>query len=98
MAGTPVCLAVLRTARGEPVLAAYVRDIQRLRRDVLAASLAGLESPTIVAVLDEADRPVYSRAPLEHAERVLSVELGDALPGWRVAVYAPPGTSPVGAT
>ena len=94
MAGTPVCLAVLRAARGEPVLAVYTRDIQRLRRDVLAASLAGLESPTIVAVLDEAERPVYSRASIEHAERVLSVELGEALPGWRVAVYAPPGTTP----
>ena len=94
VAGTPVCLAVLRAAGGEPVLAAYARDIERLRRDVLAASLAGLESPTIVAVLDEAERPVYSRASIEHAERVLSVELGDALPGWRVAVYAPPGTTP----
>ncbi len=84
VAGTPVCLAVLRAAGGEPVLAAYARDIERLRRDVLAASLAGLESPTIVAVLDEAERPVYSRASIEHAERVLSVELGDALPagGW----------------
>jgi signal transduction histidine kinase len=92
--GTPVCLAVLRTARREPVLVAYARDIAVLRRDVLEASLAGLESPTIVAVLDEAGQPVYSRAPLEHAERVLSVALGEALPGWRVAVYAPPGTAP----
>jgi signal transduction histidine kinase len=92
--GTPVCLAVLRTARGEPVLVVYARDIAVLRRDVLEASLAGLESPTIVAVLDEGGRPVYSRAPLERAERVLSVALGEALPGWRVAVYAPPGTAP----
>jgi signal transduction histidine kinase len=94
VAGTPVCLAVLRTARGDALLAAYARDVGALRRDVLEASLAGLESPTIVAVLDEAGEPVYSRAPLEHAERVLSVALGEALPGWQVAVYAPPGTAP----
>jgi len=92
--GTPVSLAFLRTTRGEPVLVAYVRDVGALRRDILETSLAGLESPTIVAVLDETGRPVYSRQPLEHAERVLSVALGEALPGWRVAVYAPPGTAP----
>jgi signal transduction histidine kinase len=94
VAGTPVCLAVLRTSRREPVLAAYVRDVDALRRDVLASSLASLESPTIVAVLDASGGAVYSRAPLERAERVLAVELGDALPAWRVAVYAPPGTAP----
>jgi len=94
MPGTPVNLAVLRTSRREPVLAAYVHDVEALRREVLEASLAGLESPTIVAVLDEGGRPVYSRAPLEHAERLLAVTLGEALPDWRVAVYAPPGTTP----
>ncbi len=94
VAGTPVCVVALRTARREPVVAAYSRDLEALRRDVLAASLAGLESPTIVAVLDAAGRPVYSRAPLDRAERVLAVGLGEALPGWRVAVYAPPGTAP----
>jgi signal transduction histidine kinase len=92
--GVPLSLAVLRTVRAEPVLAAYSRDVEALRREVLASSLAGLESPTIVAVLDDAGRPVYSRAPLEHAERVLAVTLGEALPDWRVAVYAPPGTAP----
>ena len=94
VAGTSVCLAVLRTARGESVVAAYSRDVETLRRDVLAASLAGLESPTILAVLDADGRPVYSRVPLERAERVLAVGLGEALPDWRVAVYAPPGTAP----
>ena len=48
VAGTSVCLAVLRTARGAPVVAAYSRDVETLRRDVLAASRAGLESPTIL--------------------------------------------------
>jgi signal transduction histidine kinase len=94
VAGTPVCLAVLWTSRREPVVAAYARDVEALRRDVLESSLAGLESPTIVAVLDPAGGAVYSRAPLERAERVLAVELGEALPDWRVAVYAPPGTAP----
>jgi signal transduction histidine kinase len=92
--GTPLCIVALRTARREPVLAAYSRDLTAVRRDVLAASLAGLESPTILAVLDAADQPVYSRASLDRAERVLAVGLGDALPDWRVAVYAPSGTAP----
>jgi signal transduction histidine kinase len=92
--GTPLCLAVLWTARREPVAAVYSRDIASLRRDILESSLAGLESPTIVAVLDPDGRTVYSRAPLERAERVLAVGLGEALPDWRVAVYAPPGTTP----
>jgi signal transduction histidine kinase len=94
IAGTPVCVAVLRTASGEPVLVAYSRSIEALRHDVLHASLAGLESLTIVAVLDEAGRAVYSRAPLDRAERVLAVAVGEALPDWRVAVYAPPGAAP----
>lgn len=94
VAGTPVCVAVLRTARGEPLLVAYSRSDEALRRDVLEASLAGLESPTIVAVLDAEGRPVYSRAPLDRAERVLAVAVGEALPDWRVAVYAPPGAAP----
>ena len=94
VAGTPVCLAVLWTARREPVVAAYARDVETLRRDVLESSLGSLESPTILAVLDAAGGAVYSRAPLERAERVLAVDLGEALPDWRVAVYAPPGTAP----
>ena len=92
--GTPVSVAVLRTAGGAPVLAAYVHDVEALRRDILETSLAGLESPTIVAVLDSAGQAVYSPAPLDRAERVLAVAVGEALPDWRVAVYAPPGTAP----
>jgi signal transduction histidine kinase len=94
VAGTPVCVAVLRTGRGEPVLVAYSRSVEALRRDVLEASLAGLESPTIVAVLDQDGRAVYSRASLDRAERVLAVAVGEALPAWQVAVYAPPGAAP----
>jgi signal transduction histidine kinase len=94
VAGTPVCLAVVRTSRREPVAAAYTRDVEALRREVLETSLASLESPTIVAVLDAAGGAVYSRAPLDRAERLLAVELGEELPHWRIAVYAPPGTTP----
>jgi signal transduction histidine kinase len=94
VAGPPLCLAVVWTASREPVAVAYSRNVAALRRDILESSLAGLESPTIVAVLDPDGRTVYSRAPLERAERVLAVGLGEALPDWRVAVYAPPGTTP----
>jgi signal transduction histidine kinase len=94
VAGTPVCVTLLRTARGEPVLAVYSRSVEAVRREVLEASLAGLESPTIVAVLDERGRAVYSRAPIDRAERLLAVAVGEALPDWRVAVYAPPGAAP----
>jgi len=89
-----VCLAVVLRARAEPVLVAYSRDVDVLRRDILQTALAALESATIVAVLDQDGRPVYSRGPLERAERVLSVSFRDDLPSWRVAVYAPPGASP----
>jgi len=84
VAGTSVCLAMLRPARGEPVLAAYSRDIETLRRDVLAASLAGLESPTIVVVLDADGRPVYSRVPLDRAERVLAILAIGIVLCWRL--------------
>jgi signal transduction histidine kinase len=92
-AGGRLGAAVVPAGR-ERVLVAYARDLDALRRDVLARSLAGLESATVVAVLDDAGRPVYSRAPLEQAERLLAVELGETLPDWRVAVYAPPGAAP----
>lgn len=89
-----VCLVVLLRPRREPVLVAYARDAEALRRDILETSLGALESPTIVAVLDEQGRAVYARSPLEQAEPVLAVPLREGLPNWRVAVYAPPGASP----
>ena len=92
-AGGRIGAAVMLAGR-ERVLVAYARDLEALRRDVLETSLAGLESPTVIAVLDEAGRAVYSRAPLEHAERVLAVALGDTLPEWRVAVYVPADATP----
>jgi signal transduction histidine kinase len=95
LAGDQVCLAViLKGADGLPVLVAFVRDPEVLRRDILEATLGRLESPTIVAVLDHEGRPVYSRAPLVDAERVLAVGFREGLPNWRVAVYQRPGESP----
>ena len=94
LAGGQVCLAVLLRPGREPVLVAYSRDTEALRRDILETSLAALESPTIVAVLDQDGRPVYARSSLDRAEPVLAVPLREGLPNWRVAVYAPPGASP----
>jgi signal transduction histidine kinase len=76
------------------VLVAYSRDTEALRRDILETSLAALESPTIVAVLDQDGRAVYARSSLDRAEPVLAVPLREGLPNWRVAIYAPPGASP----
>jgi signal transduction histidine kinase len=92
--GEQVCVAIMLGAGNEPVLVAYERNLEALRRDILAVSLAGLESPTILAVLDGAGQPVYSRGPLDRAEPVLAVGFRHDLPTWRVAVYAPPGASP----
>ena len=89
-----VLAAVLRSRDGAPVLAALVRDIEAVRREVLERALGGLEAPTVVAVLDHADRPVYSGAPLGLADRIATVALPEVLPGWRVAVYQPRGASP----
>jgi hypothetical protein len=44
-----VCLVVLLRPRREPVLVAYARDAEALRRDILETSLGALESPTIVS-------------------------------------------------
>ena len=79
---------------GGPLLIACERDREGLRRDILEATLAPLEAPTIIAVLDHGGRTVYSRAPLDHAQPLLAVPFRDGLPKWRVAVYQPPGASP----
>ena len=94
VSGDQVLLATLLKSRGAPVLVAVSRDLDALRREIFEATLGGLESPTIVAVVDHRGRPVYSRASLERAERVLSVHFREGLPTWSVAVYLPPGASP----
>ena len=92
--GQAVLAAVLRSRDAAPVLAALCRNVEVLRREILEKTLRGLEAPTIVAVLDDQDRPVYSRAPLEGADRVATAAFRDGLPSWRVALYQPRGLSP----
>ena len=89
-----IVVCVLRADDGHPVLAAFTRNLDVLRREVFAAGLAGLEAPTIAVVVDHRDRTVYSRRPLDGAERVADVRLRDELPDWRVALYQEPGASP----
>jgi signal transduction histidine kinase len=86
--------ATLEGAAGTPLLAAFTRGAAALRREVLERALGGLESPTILAVLDDGEHAVYSRAPLDDTERLLSVALRDGLPNWQVVVYQPRGASP----
>ena len=63
-------------------------------REVLQKTLGGLEAPTILALLDADERPVYAREPVGTAERLASARLREALPGWQVALYQPQGFSP----
>ncbi len=87
-----LCVVTMVNARVTgPLLAAFARDPDVLRRDVLAVSLASLESGAVLAVLDERGRPVWARAPLEGADPLLSVAFRDSLPNWRLAVYQPAG-------
>ncbi|MBI4610485.1 MAG: hypothetical protein HY726_15920 [Candidatus Rokubacteria bacterium] len=89
-----VLAAVLRVPGKSPVLAALSWDPEALRREILARTLGTLEGPSILAVVDREGRPVYSRQPLDRAERVVTVSFGEALPFWRVALYRPHGMSP----
>ena len=89
-----VCLALLTQRGGEPVVVAFLRDTDTLRREILETTLGTLESSTIIAVLDHEGRTIYSRAPIGDAQRVLSVGFREALPDWRLAVYQMPGASP----
>ena len=90
----PVVAAVLRGRDGAPVLAAITRDVERVRRDVFDPALKGLEAATIVAVVDRDGRAIWSREPLTDAAPILTVPFREGLPGWRVALYRPPGGSP----
>lgn len=89
-----VLAAVLKTARGAPVLAALSRDPEALRREILEQTLGTLEGPTIVAVIDHQDNAVWSRRPLDGADRIVAVSFGEAFPSWRLALYQPHGMSP----
>jgi len=92
--GDQVILAAILQARGTPLLVALSRDPEVFRREILEKTLRAVEGPTIVAVLDDQDRPVYARASLEGAERIATASFGAALPSWRVALYYPHGMSP----
>jgi signal transduction histidine kinase len=89
-----ILAAVLKTSRESPVLAAISRNIEVLSREIVEKTLSGLEGPSILAVTDHQDRLIYSRQPLDRADRVVTVTFGEALPSWRVALYQPRGMSP----
>src|SRR5262245_62071688 len=86
--------AILRDADGHPVLAALTWDVGVLSEVVLARTVRALEAPTILAVLDARDRPIFSKESLAGADRILTVPFRERLATWRLAVYQPPGDSP----
>jgi signal transduction histidine kinase len=63
-------------------------------RDALEKTLGGRDAPSILVLLDPRDRPVYARESLDAAQRLATARLGDALPGWQVALYQPLGAAP----
>ncbi len=87
-------VAVIHGSSRGPLLAVLRRSEQGLRRDILEKTLAGLEGQSTLAVLDNSGRPVYAARSLDRAEHVLSVDFGEALPAWRLALYEPKGLSP----
>lgn len=89
----PALAAIVRGADAGPVLAAVVRNLDGLRREVFA-TIKPLETPTICAVIDAEGRAVYSQQPLERADLLVAVPFREGFPGWRVALYQPPGASP----
>jgi len=86
--------AILRGHDARPVLATLTWNIEVLCEAILARTLRTLEAPTILAVLDERDRPLYSKEPLGGADRILVVPFRERLATWRLAVYQSPGLSP----
>lgn len=92
--GQVILAAVLPTSSRGPLLVGLRRDDGALWREILEKTLGGPDGKAALAVLDGAGRAVFSSQPLESAEPVLTVPLGEALPAWRVALYEPPGLSP----
>ncbi len=93
--GDQIALAsVLRGPDERPVLATITWNIDVLCEAILARTFRALEAPTILAVIDERDRPLYSKEPLDGADRVLVVPFRERLATWRLAVYQAPGLSP----
>ena len=92
--GHVVLAAVLPGGARGPVLAVVARNEDVLARDLLPRMLGGIEGTSAVAVLDRAGRAVYASQPLDGARRILTVNFGEALPAWQVALYQPGGRSP----
>jgi signal transduction histidine kinase len=86
--------AILRGPDGRPVMATLTWDVEVLCEAILARTVRTLEAPTILAVLDDRDRPIFSKDSLAGADRLLAVPFRERLAGWRLAVYQPPGDSP----
>ncbi len=89
-----VVTAVLTSARGGPVLAAFTRSLDVVRRQMVETTIKPLEAPTICAVLDADGRPVFARGSLDDAALLVAVPFHDGLASWRLALYQPPGVSP----
>ena len=89
-----ILAAVLKTPGGAPVLVAVSRNLEVLRRQIFEPTLGSLEGPTILAIIDFQNRPVWSRQPLDGADRIVAVTIGEAAPLWRVALYQRHGMSP----
>src|SRR5262245_60744182 len=86
--------AILRGPAGQPVLTTVTWNVEVLLDSILARTMRGLEARTILAVLDDRDRPIFSRESLAGADRLLTVPFRERLATWRLAVYQPPGESP----
>jgi signal transduction histidine kinase len=93
--GDQIALAViLRGPDGRPALATLTWNVEVLCEAILARTVRALEAPTILAVVDERDRPIFSKESLAGADRLLTVPFRERLASWRLAVYQPPGDSP----
>ena len=89
-----ILAAVLKSGDGRPLLAALTLNPEVLRRDILEQTLGKQEGSSILSVIDHQDNLVYTREPLDRADRIVTATFGEALPFWRVALYQPHGTSP----
>jgi signal transduction histidine kinase len=86
--------AILRGPDGRPALATLTWNIEVLCEAILARTVRALEAPTILAVVDGRDRPIFSKESLAGADRLAAVPFRERLASWRLAVYQPPGDSP----
>ena len=95
VAGERSMLAAVLRGRDRSVLAAVARDPATLQREVLDRTLKALDSPIVCVIVDEAGRPVAGAAAVAGASLLVTVPFRQALPTWRVALYQPPGASPL---